>query len=162
MEVIPAVDVLDGKVVRLVEGDFSRVTRYADDPAAQARRWIDGGAQRVHLVDLSGARSGVVSAGLIERVAATGVDFQVGGGIRSVAAAVEALDAGAGRVVVGTVAVEDAGLLAGMIEAVGARRVVVALDVRAGRSVGSGWAGSGREWRGSSPTSPPPERSEFS
>lgn len=145
MEIIPAIDVLDGKVVRLVEGDFERVTVYGDDPVAFAGRWVAEGARRLHLVDLAGARDGTQDLDLIRSVAAAGAAVQVGGGIRDLDRARDALQAGAGRVVVGTMAVHRPQDLADLVEAVGGERVVAAVDVRRGRAVGSGWVDDGRD-----------------
>ncbi|MDH5520658.1 MAG: 1-(5-phosphoribosyl)-5-[(5-phosphoribosylamino)methylideneamino] imidazole-4-carboxamide isomerase [Acidimicrobiia bacterium] len=140
-DVIPAVDVLDGRVVRLMRGDYDRVTVYADDPIRQARTWIDHGASLVHVVDLAGARSGEPDRGLWERMAAAGISFQVGGGIRTAELARAALDAGAARVVLGTAAVWDPEILA----AVGSPgAVVAAVDVRNGRATGAGWLDEGK------------------
>lgn len=147
MQVIPAVDVLGGRVVRLVEGDYDRVTVYAEDPASQAAEWMAGGASLVHIVDLDGARDGVFDEGLWRRLAAARVRFQVGGGIRDLPAAAGAVDAGADRVVMGTAAVWNPGLLAEVVTEVGAERVVVALDVRGGRATGAGWRDEGRALR---------------
>ncbi len=145
MQVIPAVDVLAGRVVRLVEGDYDRVTVYADDPAEQARLWISEGATLVHVVDLDGARDGSFDAGLWHSLNAAGVAFQVGGGIRRTETAIAAVDAGAARVVMGTAAVWNPTLLGEVIAAIGGERIVVALDVRAGRATGAGWRDEGRE-----------------
>ena len=105
LQIIPAVDVLDGKVVRLMHGDYDRVTVYGEDPIAQALEWMIQGAELVHVVDLDGARSGDPDRSLWRRLADNGVAFQVGGGIRSSEIAVEALEVGARRVVLGTAAV---------------------------------------------------------
>lgn len=141
MQVIPAVDVLDGKVVRLMRGSFSEVTVYGSDPVAVAADWIESGAQLVHLVDLEGARSGRPDPSLWQRFAAAGVPFQVGGGIRDVATARSALDSGAVRVVLGTAAVWNPAILSG----IGAPdRVVAAVDVADGEALGAGWTGKGR------------------
>lgn len=142
LEIIPAVDVLDGRVVRLMHGDYDRVTVYADDPAAQARRWIDQGAAMVHVVDLAGAKTGKPDAALWTSLAAAGVTFQVGGGIRTADLARQALDAGAARVVMGTAAVWEPEILA---EVGSPDRVVAAVDVRGGRATGAGWLDAGRE-----------------
>lgn len=147
MYVIPAVDVLAGKVVRLIEGDFERVTVYSDDPVAQVAVWADRGADWVHVVDLEGARSGRPSISLHARLGRQGVPVQLGGGIRDTATALGAIAGGVGRVVVGTVAVSEPALLREMVEAVGPQHVVVAVDVREGRSVGSGWHDEGRLWQ---------------
>ncbi len=144
MEVIPAVDVLEGRVVRLLRGDFNRVTVYSRDPVAVARTWGEQGAERLHVVDLEGARSGSPTEGLCEWLAEGGVRFQLGGGIRDVAAAQQAIASGAERVVVGTAAIEDATALSQLLDTVGSAAIVAALDVREGKALGSGWVGSGR------------------
>jgi phosphoribosylformimino-5-aminoimidazole carboxamide ribotide isomerase len=138
--VIPAVDVLDGKVVRLLRGSFSEVTVYGDDPVAIGRAWIQSGANLVHLVDLEGARSGRPDQSLWDRFAAAGVPFQVGGGIRDVATARAALGAGAARVVLGTAAVWSPQVLADIGSPV---QVVAAIDVADGEARGDGWSGEG-------------------
>jgi phosphoribosylformimino-5-aminoimidazole carboxamide ribotide isomerase len=140
-QIIPAVDVLDGAVVRLLHGDYDLVTVYADDPVAQAKTWTDGGAALVHVVDLKGARTGDPDRDLWERLADAGISFQVGGGIRSAELARMALDCGASRVVMGTAAVWDPGILAQVGEP---DRVVAAVDVKGGRATGAGWLDEGR------------------
>lgn len=141
LQIIPAVDVLDGKVVRLLHGDYERVTVYAEDPVACARGWIEQGADLVHVVDLEGARTGRPDRRLWEAMAAGAVAFQVGGGIRDAATARQALEAGAERVVMGTAAVWDPSELA---RVGGIDRVVAAVDVRAGLAQGAGWLDAGR------------------
>lgn len=139
MEIIPAVDVLDGKVVRLLRGDYARVTEYGSDPVAAARAWMEQGAGRVHVVDLDGARSGEPDLSLWERMGGSGVTFQAGGGIRSAAWARRVLELGAERIVMGTAAVWEPQSLSGMGEA-----VVAAVDVRGGMATGAGWRDEGR------------------
>ena len=108
IEVIPAVDVLGSETVRLKQGDYESVVRRGGGPADAARRLAADGAQRIHLVDLDGARSGVVRPALVGEVArAAGVPVQASGGIRSLADARRLLDEGADRVVVGTAAWPD-------------------------------------------------------
>ena len=143
MLVIPAVDVLGGRVVRLSRGRYDRVTTYADDPLRACRRWTDEGAAMVHVVDLEGARSGRADPTLWERLGSAGIAFQIGGGIRSASVARRAVDSGATRVVVGSVAIHQPATLAAIIDAVGSSRVVVALDVKEGRARGSGWLDGG-------------------
>lgn len=144
MQVIPAVDVLDGSVVRLRQGRFDDVTTYASDPVAVARSWADEGADLVHIVDLNGARNGDPDRELWMRLSAAGVRFQIGGGIRTAAVAADALDGGAERVVLGTAAVWDPDIPGALVEKYGSGRVVAALDVRDGRATGSGWEERGR------------------
>jgi phosphoribosylformimino-5-aminoimidazole carboxamide ribotide isomerase len=137
IEVIPAVDVLGDEVVRLRQGDYGDVVARAADPAESARRWRDGGARRVHLVDLEGARSGRTRPELVRLVAEACAPavLQASGGIRSLEDAQALLDAGADRVVVGTAAWPDP---ASWAEALGPA-LVVAVDVRAGRVRTAGW-----------------------
>jgi phosphoribosylformimino-5-aminoimidazole carboxamide ribotide isomerase len=139
LEVIPAVDVLDGRVVRLLRGDYARVTEYGADPVAAARGWLEAGAHRVHVVDLDGARHGRPNLALWRRLGREGLRFQAGGGIRTPALARQVMAAGAERVVMGTAAVEMPESLEGLGE-----RVVAAVDVRAGRARGGGWRDQGR------------------
>ena len=141
LQVIPAVDVLDGAVVRLTHGDFDRVTVYDTDPIARARQWMEEGADLVHVVDLDGARNGTPSVDLWERMAEAGVRFQVGGGLRTADLAERALAAGAERVVLGTAAVWDPAVLGSISDP---SRVVAAVDVRDGRATGAGWLDEGR------------------
>lgn len=138
---IPAVDIRGGRCVRLVQGDFARETRYADDPVEMARHWEAQGAQRLHVVDLDGARDGVrANADLIERlVTAVKIPVQVGGGVRSIETARELLDAGTDRVIAGTVIVEEPGRAAEWVERLGGARLIVAVDGRARRVATRGW-----------------------
>jgi len=144
VQIIPAVDVLDGAVVRLARGDYRAVTRYSDDPVAQALSFLREGAPLVHVVDLAGARDGTHDVALWRRLADAGVDFQIGGGIRDARTAVAAVGAGARRVVVGTAAVWDARARDEILATIGPARVVAALDVREGMATGAGWTDGGR------------------
>lgn len=145
MYVIPAVDVLDGKVVRLRQGRYDDVTVYAEDPVAMVESWIEQGATIVHVVDLAGARDGTSDRALWSRLGAAGLPFQLGGGIRTREDVETLLTAGAARAVLGTTAVWDAGALARILDAVGAEAVVAAIDVRDGRATGAGWRDDGRD-----------------
>jgi phosphoribosylformimino-5-aminoimidazole carboxamide ribotide isomerase len=139
VELYPAVDVLGGKAVRLTQGDYGRTTEYAADPLDAARRWVDEGARRLHVVDLDGARSGApVNLGALERIAGLGVPVQYGGGLRSAPDVEAALGAGASRVVLGTAAFLDRSLLEEVLAAHGGR-IAVGLDVREGRVAIHGW-----------------------
>lgn len=131
MQVIPAIDIKDGQCVRLHQGRFDRVTDYPCTPAGLAARYRALGAPLLHLVDLDGARTGGEgNRALIERLLADhpGV-FQVGGGIRDRATAERLIEAGAGRVVLGSAAAERPEEVFDWLEALGADRLVVALDV---------------------------------
>ena len=138
MKVIPAVDVLEGRVVRLAGGRREAVTMEGGDPLALARRLASEGAERLHLVDLDGAFSGVPSLGLLSAVArAGGLPLQVGGGYRTLDALDAALAAGADRVMVGTAALSPT-FLAEAAAKIG-DALVVAVDVRDGRVAIEGW-----------------------
>ena len=135
--VYPAIDVLEGRVVRLREGRREEVTVEGGDPATAAKRFAAEGARRLHLVDLDGAFSGSPDLGLVTRVAVSGVPVQVGGGYRSLDLVAAALDAGAARVLVGTAALEPA-----LLRAAAARfdeAVAVAVDARDGKVAVEGW-----------------------
>jgi phosphoribosylformimino-5-aminoimidazole carboxamide ribotide isomerase len=137
-EVLPAVDVLDGRAVRLLQGRRTDVTLEGGDPEALAGRYAAEGAARIHLVDLDGAFGGTPSFELLRRVAvAGGIPLQVGGGYRTLAAIEEALAVGADRVMVGTAALEP-GFLETAVARFGAA-LVVAIDVRDGRVATDGW-----------------------
>jgi phosphoribosylformimino-5-aminoimidazole carboxamide ribotide isomerase len=137
---IPAVDIRGGRCVRLVQGDFSRETRYADDPVEMARHWEARGAQRLHVVDLDGARDGArANASVIARLLqAVRIPVQVGGGIRSLETARALLDDGADRVIVGTAAVEQPEMLAEWTDALH-EHLVVGVDARNGKVATHGW-----------------------
>lgn len=138
---IPAVDIRDGRCVRLLQGDFNQETIYADDPVEMARRWEAEGAARLHVVDLDGARDGIrTNAGVIARlVAAVDIPVQVGGGIRTLQIAKDLIDSGVGRVVLGTVALEQTQSVGQWVAELSAERVIVAVETRAGKLTGHGW-----------------------
>jgi phosphoribosylformimino-5-aminoimidazole carboxamide ribotide isomerase len=137
--VIPAVDVQDGRVVQLVGGERGTGREYGD-PAAAARRWVDAGAESLHLIDLDGAFEGErANADAIEAIAgAVDADVQVGGGIRTAADARSLLSAGVDRVILGTAAVENPDLV-GEIAADHSDGVMVSLDAKGGEVVVEGW-----------------------
>jgi phosphoribosylformimino-5-aminoimidazole carboxamide ribotide isomerase len=145
VQIIPATDVLDGSVVRLTKGRFDDITVYASDAVALLRRFADEGAELVHVVDLAGARDGTANSALWSALGASGVPFQLGGGIRTVARASEVIACGAIRAVVGTAAVWEPGTVAGMVTTLGSDRIVAALDVAGGKATGAGWLDEGRE-----------------
>jgi phosphoribosylformimino-5-aminoimidazole carboxamide ribotide isomerase len=136
----PAIDILDGKAVRLARGDFEARTVYDADPLDAAQRWVAAGARVLHVVDLDGARSGSPqNLEHIERIAReVDVPVQVGGGLRSVAAVRDAVNAGAARVVLGTAAYTDVDFLDDVVAEHG-DRVVVSVDARDGRLAAAGW-----------------------
>lgn len=131
MEVIPAIDLLNGRVVRLYKGDFDQVTHYDQDPVELAQRYLAAGLTRLHAVDLDGAKTGdPVNLPLIEAFADTGLRVQAGGGIRDAARLEQLLASGAQRAVIGSVAVQSPDEVIGWMSSVGADRVVLAFDVR--------------------------------
>jgi phosphoribosylformimino-5-aminoimidazole carboxamide ribotide isomerase len=143
-EVIPAIDLRDGRVVRLRQGDFEQETAYDDDPAAVAGRFAGAGARWLHVVDLDGARSGrPAHAEAVAAIVATVGDrasVEVAGGLRDERAVETALGSGVARVVVGTAAIADPAFAGRLVHAWGPERIAVAIDVRGGRAVGHGWA----------------------
>ncbi len=138
-EVIPAVDMQDGEVVQLVQGERGTEKRYGD-PVEAARRWVDAGARTLHLVDLDGAFEGErANAAAVEAVVdAVDVPIQLGGGIRTVGDATDLLDRGVDRVILGTAAVERPGIVA-EIDEERPGSVVVSLDAKGDEVVVSGW-----------------------
>jgi phosphoribosylformimino-5-aminoimidazole carboxamide ribotide isomerase len=141
MDVFPAVDVLEGRAVRLSQGQRDHVTLEGGDPVELACRFAGEGAARLHLVDLDGAFSGMPSLDLVAAVAAGGgIPLQVGGGYRTVAALESALDAGADRVIVGTAALSEEFVVAA-VDSIG-QALVVAVDVQDGRVAVEGWTRS--------------------
>jgi phosphoribosylformimino-5-aminoimidazole carboxamide ribotide isomerase len=136
----PAIDISDGKAVRLVQGDFDAETVYADSPLEAARAWVQAGARHLHVVDLDGARTGAPqNLHHVERIAGeAGVPVQVGGGLRSVQAVRDAIGAGATRVILGTAAFTDVDFLDEVV-AEFAERTVVSVDTRGGFVSTEGW-----------------------
>jgi phosphoribosylformimino-5-aminoimidazole carboxamide ribotide isomerase len=140
MDVIPAIDLLDGQCVRLHQGDYDQVTRFSDDPVQQALAWQRQGARRLHLVDLDGARTGEpVNDAVIRAItAALAIPVQLGGGVRTAERADDLLAFGLDRVILGTVALENPEL----VQELAARhpgRIVVGIDAREGRVATRGW-----------------------
>ena len=141
MEVIPAIDLIDGRCVRLYQGDYSRETVYSDDPVEVALRWERLGARRIHVVDLDGARAGSPqNLDVISRIAdAVRVPVQMGGGVRTIDSIREVIDSGVDRVMLGTVAVRDPAIVTSACEQFGAETILVAIDSRDGNVAVSGW-----------------------
>jgi phosphoribosylformimino-5-aminoimidazole carboxamide ribotide isomerase len=140
MDVIPAIDLLDGHCVRLEQGDYERVTRFHDDPVAQALEWQRQGARRLHLVDLDGARSGEpVNDAIVQAITASlSIPVQLGGGVRSAERAEELLGCGLDRVILGTLAVERPDLVR-QLATRHPGRIVVGIDAKEGRVAIRGW-----------------------
>ena len=140
---IPAIDVLDGRVVRLKQGDFGRSTDYGDNPVAVAQSFASQGATRIHLVNLSGAKNGKLEQTFLDVVRdiskSTKLSLQVGGGIRSISDIYAALEAGAGRIVLGTVLFTDTELVRNALLLFGNMRFVAALDIQDNEIRIRGW-----------------------
>ena len=143
MLLIPAIDLKDGKCVRLQQGDMAQATTFGDDPAAMAQRWLDAGARRLHLVDLNGAFAGrpvneaVVKA--ILRAVGDRVPVQLGGGIRDLDTIERFLDDGLSYVIIGTAAVKSPGFLKDACSAFGGH-IIVGLDAKDGKVATDGWS----------------------
>ena len=140
---IPAIDIKDGRCVRLRQGDMKTATVFSDDPVAMARHWVDLGARRLHVVDLNGARSGrpanePVIRRIVEEVGAE-IPVQLGGGLRDLDTIERYIDGGIGFVVIGTAAVKNPGFLHDACSAFGGH-VIVALDARDGKVATDGWS----------------------
>ncbi|MFP4239993.1 MAG: 1-(5-phosphoribosyl)-5-[(5-phosphoribosylamino)methylideneamino]imidazole-4-carboxamide isomerase [Rhodosalinus sp.] len=142
MILYPAIDLKDGQAVRLLRGAMEQATVFNDDPAAQARAFVEAGADWLHLVDLNGAFAGrPVNAGAVEAILAAcpGTPAQLGGGIRDMATIESWLEKGLARVILGTVAVEDPALVRAAAQRFPGQ-VAVGIDARAGRVATRGWA----------------------
>jgi phosphoribosylformimino-5-aminoimidazole carboxamide ribotide isomerase len=142
-QILPAIDLREGRVVRLRQGDFERETAYGEDPVATARAFADAGARWLHVVDLDGARLGTprqlqAVATIIEAVGDRAA-VEVAGGLRSEGAVAAVLALGAARAIVGTAIVRDPALAATLVARHGAQRIGAALDVRGGRVAAHGW-----------------------
>ncbi len=131
MKIIPAIDLKEGKCVRLLKGDFDRTTVYSDDPVAMSRHFSELDVQDLHLVDLDGARSGKQeNRSIVQAIAAsTGLDIQLGGGIRDRNAVADWLDHGVTRCIIGSMAITDSPAVTGWLREFGPERIVLALDV---------------------------------
>ncbi|MCI0584284.1 MAG: 1-(5-phosphoribosyl)-5-[(5-phosphoribosylamino)methylideneamino] imidazole-4-carboxamide isomerase [Chloroflexi bacterium] len=142
-DLLAAIDLLGGRVVRLREGDFARATEYSDEPTAVAARFAEQGIRWLHVVDLDGARAGepVHGAAITSMIAALGgsARVEVAGGLRTPVSIDRMLDAGAARIVLGSVALSDPALVAAAVARHGPERVAVALDVRDGLAEGGAW-----------------------
>lgn len=141
MILLPAIDIMGGRVVRLRQGRREDVTVYGDDPAAFAARWRDEGASWLHIVDLDGAFEGSPrNLDSVRRIVATaGVPCELGGGMRDEAAVADALDAGVARVIIGSKAVGSLDFLAALVARFGGDRIAVGIDARDGKVALRGW-----------------------
>jgi phosphoribosylformimino-5-aminoimidazole carboxamide ribotide isomerase len=147
-EILPAIDLRGGRVVRLQQGDFARETAYSDDPVEVATRFADAGARWLHVVDLDGARTGTpenaLSVASIVEAVGDRLRVEIAGGLRDPSVVGDVLAAGAARAVVGTAALRDPSFAGSLVAAHGPDRIAAAIDVRNGRAIGHGWV-SGSE-----------------
>ena len=146
MQLIPAIDLRGGRVVRLQQGDYERETRYDDDALALAQRYADAGARLIHVVDLDSARDGgSANLAAIEQLCReVDADIQTGGGVRSRADFQRRLDAGAARVVIGSLCVRDPDTVSGWLGEADGGRIVAGLDVSQG--IDGGWVPRAAGW----------------
>jgi len=139
--ILPAIDLRGGKCVRLLKGDYNQETIYSDSPAEQAKKWEDGGAEIIHLVDLDGAKGGSPeNLDAIKAItSAVSIPCELGGGIRTIETAQQVLDAGVARVILGTVACKQPELVDEMLAKFGPEKVVVGIDAKDGKASVAGW-----------------------
>jgi phosphoribosylformimino-5-aminoimidazole carboxamide ribotide isomerase len=142
MILYPAIDIRGGRCVRLIEGDFNRETAYDSNPSAAARRWVEAGAEWLHIVDLDGAVEGrpINREAVAQIRASVDVSIQLGGGLRQLTDLDDVFDAGVNRAILGTVALRDPELVISALARWG-DRIAVALDARDGRLATDGWLG---------------------
>ena len=143
--IYPAIDLHGGKVVRLKEGDPTRMTSYSDDPAETARRWLSAGSSWLHVVNLDGAfgENDNVNHSALESILKLGAQVQFGGGVRSLDAIEHALDLGVSRVVLGTIAIDEPNVVAEALKKYGNNRIAVGIDARDGLVRVRGWKDDG-------------------
>lgn len=141
IEIIPAIDLIDGKCVRLSQGDYSRVTSYRADPADMARMMADAGLMRIHVVDLDGAKAGEPrNLRTLERIASvSGIRAEWGGGIKDDQALTDVFNAGAAYAVIGSVAARHPELMARWLDRRGGDRIILGADLRGGKVAVAGW-----------------------
>lgn len=140
MRIYPAIDIIDGACVRLVQGDYSQKTKFADDPVDVALRWQSLGGEFIHIVDLDGAKSGTMpNFELITKMAKTlDVPIEVGGGIRNMDAVEKYLENGVGRVIIGTSALNDPDFVKAAVDRYGSK-IAVGIDAKDGMVAVNGW-----------------------
>lgn len=145
MELIPAIDLIDGRCVRLTQGDYEKTKVYSENPIDMAKRYADSGVRRLHVVDLDGAKAKEpCNLRVLEQIATvTSLDIEWGGGIKSTDALCSAINAGASRVICGSVAVDNRELFAQWLQEYGSHRVILGADVRNGKVATHGWLKDG-------------------
>lgn len=141
IEIIPAIDLFWGRCVRLSQGDFARETRYPESPEEMAARFLEAGLRRIHVVDLEGAKAGrPMNLPVLERLAAIGgLDMEWGGGLKTESDLETVLEAGAGHVILGTVAVREPDFFRRALDRFGPERIILGADVRGTEVATHGW-----------------------
>ena len=140
-EILPAIDLINGECVRLYQGDYNQQTTYDSDPVSVAKRWEAEGGDRVHVVDLDGAKAGKpINLEIIHEIAqAVKIPIEVGGGIRSLNNVKQLLDGGVDRIILGSIAVKQPELVEDIISQVDTERVVIGIDIMDGKPAIHGW-----------------------
>ena len=141
MQIIPAIDILDGNCVRLIQGDFEQKTIFSSDPSQMALKWQSQSAEIIHLVDLNGAKTGSVHNQPIIKDIVNKLDIpvQVGGGIRDLKTALDLIKMGVQRIVLGTAAIHNPDLIINLLNKIKPEQIIIALDGRNGRVAINGW-----------------------
>ena len=140
MKIFPAIDLSEGCAVRLLKGDYAQKTVYSDDPVSVAKGFREAGGEILHLVDLDGAKAGYAAAAeIVAKIAAeSGMFVEIGGGIRNAETVKQYLDAGVGRVILGTAALRDRAFLEEMVRLYG-EKIAVGVDIKNGNVAVQGW-----------------------
>lgn len=139
-QIYPAIDLRDGKCVRLFQGDYAQETIYGDSPVDMAKKFVEAGAQWIHMVDLDGAKDGVrINDQVVIEAAKLGAKVQVGGGIRTREDIQHYLSNGVARVIIGSLAIRNPELAVSFIEEFGADRIVIGIDAKNGMAATEGW-----------------------
>lgn len=143
MDIIPAIDIINGSCVRLLKGDYKKKTTYSDDPVQVSSDWVSKGANRIHIVDLEGARLGrrIEMESVKSIIANVSVPIQLGGGIRSLDSVAQAIDQGVDRVMIGTAAINK-DLIKKLCHNFDTEKFLISVDVRDGEVVVDGWTKS--------------------
>ena len=141
MKLIPAVDIYEGKCVRLFQGNYNKSTTYSDSPIDMALRWAEYGADIIHIVDLEGARSGTSKIlPIIEKIASYGISIQIGGGIRNTQDVENAFNSGVSKIILGTSAIDHPSWTIELINEYGKDKIIISIDFdKNGLAVTKGW-----------------------
>lgn len=145
MIVLPAIDILNNKCVRLTQGDYSNVTTYSDDPVSVAQTYLEAGCNYLHIIDLNGAKEGIfVNKELISKlVNLTNIKLQLGGGVRTMQDIQERIDMGVFEINIGTLALEEPEIIKKAVERFGSDRIVISVDVKNSTTMMRGWQENG-------------------